>query len=73
MADSGWSYAVEVIVRAVLVCAVWLTFVLALDLPRSMAVAGVVVAFLLAWRDEHRQRQDAVEHEDDDDEPLLYL
>lgn len=69
MAVADSSYAVDVIVRAVLVCAVWLTFVLALDLPRSMAVAGVVFAFVFAWWDEQKKRA-AYQHEVDDEEPF---
>jgi hypothetical protein len=75
MALADRSYAVGVKVRAILVCAVWLTFVLALDLPRSVAVAGVVFAFVFAWWDEQKEiatRADQGEYDeaDYDDEPF---
>jgi hypothetical protein len=62
-------------VRAILTCAVWLAFVLALDLPRSMALTGVVFATLFAWWDEQKgivARAEEVEHDkvECDDEPF---
>lgn len=64
------SYAVAVKARAILVSAVWLTFVLALDLPRVMAVAGVVTAVLLAWWDEQKEIAERAELFEEDDEPF---
>ena len=65
-------------VQAALTCAVWVAFVLALDLPRTMAVAGVVCAFVFAWRDEQKQivrRADEVVEEDEpfERDPIFYV
>jgi hypothetical protein len=50
----------------------WRTFVAALDLPRSMAVAGVVFSFVFAWWDEQKGIAARVDHADHDvdDEPF---
>ncbi len=77
MADADTSYPGVVNVRAVLVCAIWLGFVFVLDLPRVMAVAGVVFAFLFAWWHERKEvaaPADEVDHCDqveyEDEEPF---
>jgi hypothetical protein len=66
------------LVRALLICAVWLGIALWLD-SYAMVAVGVVFAFLLAWRDEHKA-QAASEPDDSADDaeyerqpPTLWL
>jgi hypothetical protein len=68
------SYAVVVKVRAILVSVVWLAFVVVLDLPLVMAVAGVVVAVVLAWWEEKKERVAELVEEDEpfEREPTFY-
>jgi hypothetical protein len=64
-----------VLKRALATTAVWLAFVLAIDLPPVMASSGVAFAFLFAWWDEQGrmaaepdERLYPEEPEDEDDD-----
>lgn len=49
-----------------------LVVVLALNLPRSMAVAGVAFAFLFAWWDEQKERARRLDNMEVDEDDALY-
>jgi hypothetical protein len=70
MALADRTYAVEVIVRAVVVTAIWLTLILSLDLPHSVAVSGVVFAWLFAWWEERKADATHVVEVEENDEPF---
>ena len=64
--------------RAIPTLVVWMAFVITLDLPRAIAVAGVVTAVALAWQEEQKEQSRArggTEADDlfDDTPPLFYL
>jgi hypothetical protein len=68
--------------RATPTLIVWIAVLLTLDLPRSMAVAGVMVGLLLAWWETKKEIAAlALEHGDADDQdapfeqtpPIFYV
>ena len=66
------TYAVGVLARALPTLGVWVAVVLALDLPRVMALAGLVAALSLGWWAEHREIVARAEMPGDEaDEPFV--